>query len=128
MNATTVEAPNRATVDSHSDTRGAIRVQPRALEKAVREAAATCAGAPRGDVRVELAEWGGALTVRVATKLPIPALEHTEAVLSETPIVERVRAMQHALVRDLAHLTGRDIRRVSVTVTGAIIPERKRVR
>jgi hypothetical protein len=36
--------------------------------------------------------------------------------------------MQSQLAEDIAWLTGREIRRVSFTVTGAIAPERKRVR
>lgn len=128
MSAATVGAPSHATVEPTPEPRGAVRVRPKALEKAVREASATLAGAPRGDVSVDIAEWGGGLNVRVATRLPIPSLEQTEAIHAETPILERVRAMQVALANELARLTGRDIRRVSVTVTGAIIPERKRVR
>ncbi|MBP6684898.1 MAG: NTP pyrophosphohydrolase [Leucobacter sp.] len=128
MSAATVGAPSHATVDAKPAVRGAVRVRPKALEKAVREASADMAGAPRSDVNVDIAEWGGGLNVRIATKLPIPGLEQSEAIQAETPILERVRTMQVALAQELARLTGRDIRRVSVTVTGAIIPERKRVR
>ncbi|KAM9861735.1 hypothetical protein ACI1US_02387 [Leucobacter sp. BZR 635] len=128
MSAATVGAPSHATVDPTPAVRGAVRVRPKALEKAVREASADMAGAPRSDVNVDIAEWGGGLNVRIATKLPIPGLEQSEAIRAETPILDRVRTMQVALAHELARLTGRDIRRVSVTVTGAIIPERKRVR
>lgn len=128
MSPTTVDAPAQQTVGPRHDVRGAIRVQPRALEKAVRESIAHRAGAPRETVNVDLADWGGALTVKVATKLPIPELSQTGAIQAEMPLLERVRALQTALVSELGLLTGREIRRVSVVVTGAIIPEQRRVR
>ncbi|GAA1324808.1 NTP pyrophosphohydrolase [Leucobacter albus] len=128
MSSATGGAPSHATVAPVAPVGGTVRVRPRALEKAVRAASADLAGAPRDGVSVDIAEWGGGLTIRVATKLPIPGLEQSEEIRHETPIFERVRAMQIALAEELARLTGRDIRRVSVTVTGAIVPERKRVR
>lgn len=128
MSAEAVDTPERTTVVAPPEIRGAVRVRPRAIEKAVREASAATMGAPRGDVSVEIAEWGGGLNVRVATKLQIPALDDTEAIRAEPPILERVRELQSALATELSRLTGREIHRVTVTVTGAMIPERKRVR
>ena len=105
-----------------------MHVRERVLEKVVREASATVIGVPRGDVDVEVAEWGGSLVVRVAARLPIPDLDETEAIREALPLIERVRGMQSVLAAELGRLTGRDIRRVSFTVTGAMVPERRRVR
>jgi len=107
--------------------RGAVHVRERVLEKVVREASATTIGVPRQDVGVEVAEWGGGLAVRLAAKLPIPNLDDIEAVRAQPPLVERVRGMQASLVTELGRLTGREIKRVSFTVTGATVPARKRV-
>lgn len=78
--------------------------------------------------RARAAEWGGGLAVRIAAKLPVPDLSDLEAIEAEVPVLERLRALQAELAEEFARLTGRDIRRVSFTVTGAIIPKRKRVR
>lgn len=124
MSALTVEAP----VQASPAVRGAIHVRERAIEKVVREASAATIGVPRGDVDVEVAEWAGSLAVRVAARLPIPDLDDTEAVRAATPVIERVRAMQTVLASELGRLTGRGIHRVSFTVVGAEVPERRRVR
>ncbi|BDZ37857.1 NTP pyrophosphohydrolase [Microbacterium suwonense] len=108
--------------------RGAVRVREGVLEKVILAKAAVRVGVPRGDVDVEVAEWAGGVAVRIATKLPIPDLDDTEAIRSQDPILERMRQLQSDLADDLARLTGRSIRRVSFTITGAIIPERRRVR
>ncbi|MEB4613721.1 NTP pyrophosphohydrolase [Leucobacter sp. M11] len=107
---------------------GRVHVRQRVTEKVVREAAAVTIGVSRDHVNVEVSEWGGGLAVRVAAMLPIPDLGDTEAVRAATPILDRVRALQTRLAEEFARLAGREIRRVSVTVTGAIVPERKRVR
>ncbi|MGO1768763.1 MAG: NTP pyrophosphohydrolase [Microbacterium sp.] len=116
-----------ATVDRAATARGAIRVRERVVEKVARQASAIAMGVPRSSVDVQVADWAGGLAVRVATALPIPDLDDTEAVRAERPIVERVREAQSVLAEELSRLTGREVRRVSVTVTGAVIPERKRV-
>ncbi len=105
-----------------------MHVRERVIEKVVREASAVSIGVPRGDVDVEVSEWGGGLAVRVAAKLPIPDLDDTEAIRAAPTVIERLRETQSVLGVELGRLTGRDIRRVSFTVTGATIPERRRVR
>jgi hypothetical protein len=124
MSALSVEAP----VGAAPAVRGSVHVRERVIEKAVREASAVTIGVPREDVDVEVSEWGGGLAVRVATKLPIPDLDDTEAIRAAPTVIERLRQMQSVLGAELGRLTGRDIRRVSFTVTGAMIPERRRVR
>lgn len=128
MNTQTVASPVNATLDPAPRVPGRVRVRERVIDKVVREASAAAIGVPRGDVEVDVSEWGGGLTVRIATKLLIPDLQDTEAILAGSSILDRARALQTALAGEFAWLTGRDIRRVTFTVTGAVVPERKRVR
>ena len=123
MSALTVEACLGGT----PAVRGSVRVRERVIEKVVRETSAVTIGVPRGDVDVEVSEWGGGVAVRVAANLPIPDLDDTEAIRAAPTVIERVRQMQSVLGAELGRLTGRDIRRVSFTVTGATIPEGRRV-
>lgn len=129
MSVLTVEPPSvPSTLDAVSRAPGSVRVHERVIDKVVREASAVAIGVPRDDVSVDVAEWGGGLAVRIATKLPVPDLTDLEAIEVAVPVLEQVRALQSELAEEFARLTGRDIRRVSFTVTGAIIPKRKRVR
>lgn len=129
MSVLTVASPSIAsTPDVVSPAPGSVRVHERVIDKVVREASAVAIGVSRDDVSVEAAEWGGGLAVRIAAKLPVPDLSDLEAIEAAVPVLERVRALQAELAEEFARLTGRDIRRVSFTVTGAIIPKRKRVR
>ncbi|RGE20395.1 NTP pyrophosphohydrolase [Leucobacter sp. wl10] len=128
MSATTVASPAVAALDAPSTAPGGVRVRERVIEKVVRETSAVTIGVPRDEVHVEVAEWGGGLAVRIAARLPIPDLADTEAIRAEAPVLDRARRIQTALADELARLTGREIRRISFVVTGAIIPQRKRVR
>ncbi len=128
MSTQTVAPPVNVTLAPVSRVPGRVRVRERVIDKVVREASAAAIGVPRGDVEVDVSEWGGGLAVRIAAKLPIPDLHDTEAIRVGPSILDRARALQTALAGEFARLTGRDIRRVTFTVTGAIVPERKRVR
>jgi len=129
MSVLTVESPSTAiTLDAALRAPGNVRVHERVIDKVVREASAVAIGVSRDEVTVEAAEWGGGLAVRIAAKLPVPDLSDLEAIDAAVPVLERVRALQAELADEFARLTGRDIHRVSFTVTGAIIPKRKRVR
>ncbi|MFD2758743.1 Asp23/Gls24 family envelope stress response protein [Gulosibacter faecalis] len=118
-------APNSA---PEAGVSGRIHVRERAIEKAIREASADTIGVPRADVSVEVSEYGGGIAVRVGARLPIPDLADTEAIAAGKPLLERVREAQSDLASMFARVTGREVRRVAVTVTGARIPERKRVK
>ncbi|WP_144796809.1 NTP pyrophosphohydrolase [Microbacterium paludicola] len=128
MSIGTVASSAAASLSTPARVPGSIRVRERAIEKVSREASADATGVSRDDVDVEVSEWGGGLAVRVAAKLPIPDLDDTQAISAEPTIVDRVRRLQEAVANDLARVTGREIRRVSFSVTGAIVPTRKRVR
>lgn len=127
MSTVAVVPPVNARLGEAARSPGVVRVRERVIDKVVREASAVAIGVSRDDVNVEVAEWGGGLAVRVAARLPVPDLSDLDAINAEVPILQRVRALQSALAEEFARLTGREIRRVSFTVTGAIIPDRKRV-
>jgi len=127
MSAVTAAFPNAA-LEPGPRVPGRVRVRERVIDKVVREASAVAIGVPRDAVDVDVWEGSGGLAVGVAAKLPIPDLDDTEAIRAGTSILERVRALQTSLADEFARLTGREIRRVTFTVTGAIVPERKRVR
>lgn len=129
MSAPTVESPNiPGTLTAGPRTHGSVHVHERVIDKIVREASAVAIGVPREHVIVEAAEWGGGLAVRIAAKLPIPDLTDLDALEAEVPVMERIRALQSELAEEFERLTGRHIRRVSFTVTGAITPPRRRVK
>lgn len=128
MSAVTALAPAGASLGMASHPSGRISVRERVLEKVVRETSAQVLCVPRDDVRVALTEWGRGLVISVAAKLPIPDLADDAAVTSATPVLQRLRSVQEELARECGCLTGRTIERVSITVTGAVVPTRKRVR
>lgn len=120
-----VEIPPRI---STGDLRGHISVRPRVLDKVIREVAADAIGVPRGEVAVSVIERGVGLALSISTRLPIPDLADADAIRAEGSLIDRLRSLQRRLAEESARITGREIRRVSIKVTGAIIPERKRVR
>lgn len=107
---------------------GRIVVRERALRNVALAASADAVGVGRGDVSVDVAEHRGGLAVRLSTPLPIPDLDDADAIASAVPVVERIGSLQQQLQDRLAHLTGRDITRIDVTITGATVPPRRRVR
>lgn len=107
---------------------GRIVVAERALVKVARQASADAVGVDRGQVSVQVAESRGGIAVRISTPLPIPALDDTIAIRAGEPVLDRAASIQHELRDRLAYLIGRDVVRVDITVTGAVVAQRKRVR
>lgn len=107
---------------------GRIVVAQRVLAKVAQEASADTVGVERGQVSVDVAESRGGIAVRISTPLPIPALDDTTAIRTGEPVMDRVSSLQQQLRDRLAHLIGRDVVRVDVIVTGAVVAQRKRVR
>ncbi|MGQ7313336.1 NTP pyrophosphohydrolase [Microbacterium arabinogalactanolyticum] len=118
----------RATHHAVTGLRGAVRVRERAIDKVVREASAGAIGVPRDEVAVDVSDWGRGVAVGITAKLPVPSLSDQDEIHSALPVLDRVRDLQSALAVELARLTGREITRVSFTVTGAVIAERRRVK
>lgn len=91
------------------------------------KASATLIGVPRSDVKVDVAEHPRGVTVRIATPLPVPSLDDTAAIARAVPVLERARELQEQLQQNLSTILGRNVIRINLTVTGAVIPERRRV-
>ncbi|MCD2499110.1 NTP pyrophosphohydrolase [Microbacterium nymphoidis] len=117
-----------ATTTPVTPVRGVVRVHERAIEKVVREASAAVVGVQRTQVQVEVSDAADGITVRLATKLPVADPLDEEALRSLVPVGERVRSIQRELAERLGVLTGRDIRRITVVITGARVQQRRRVR
>lgn len=107
---------------------GRIDVKERAVRKVAEEASARTVGVDRGDISVEVSEYGGGIALRLATPLPIPDLNDPAAVTSAVPVLERVANLQSELQSTLARLIGREVTRINITITGAIVPPRRRVK
>ena len=107
---------------------GRIDVKERVYRTVTEQASATLIGVPRGDVKVDVTEHPGGLAVRIATPLPVPDLDDTVAISQSVPVLERARQLQEQLQQRLTGIIGRDVTRITLTITGATIPERRRVR
>lgn len=107
---------------------GRVDVRERVYRTVTEQASAVLIGVPRGDVKVDVAEHPGGFAVRIATPLPVPNLDDTVAIEQGVPVLERARQLQEQLQTRLTGILGRDITRINITITGATIPERSRVR
>lgn len=108
--------------------RGRIDVRERVYRTVTEQASATLIGVPRGDVKVDVAEHPAGIAVRIATPLPVPDLDDTAAITEGMPVLERARHLQEQLQERLTGILGREVTRINLTITGAAIPERRRVR
>ncbi|SDG73035.1 Asp23/Gls24 family envelope stress response protein [Microbacterium pygmaeum] len=107
---------------------GRISVQPRVLEKIAHETSASVVGVERGSISVQVAEGSKGVAVRLSTPLPVPDLDDTAAIRDGEPVLVRVGRIQEEVRDRVAHLIGRDVSRVDITITGAVIAEKRRVR
>jgi hypothetical protein len=107
---------------------GRIDVRERVYRTVTEQASATLIGVPRGDVKVDVAEHPGGIAVRIATPLPVPDLDDTAAIAQSMPVLDRARQLQEQLQQSLSRMLGREVTRINLTITGATIPERRRVR
>lgn len=107
---------------------GRIRVREQVLEKVARETAASVLGVPRGDVRVDLGEWRGGIALRVDAKIGIPDLGDERAIIDHVNLLDHVAGKQRELQSRVGAATGREVHRLAVTITGANVAQRKRVR
>lgn len=114
--------------ESTSMDAGRIVVHPRVLEKVAQEAAASAFQVERSGISVDVSEGSRGVALRVATPLPVPDLDDTTAIASGEPVLARVAVIQEELTAQVAHLIGRDVSRVDVIVTGAVIARKRRVK
>ena len=107
---------------------GRTLVAERALVAVCEQAAARAVGIPRREVTVRLGAAAGALAIRVEAPLPIPDLSDEARSADSETVTARAHRIREQLRTDVAALTGRDVRRVDLTITGARIEKRRRVR
>lgn len=107
---------------------GRIVVADRVITRVCEQSAAELLGVDRSEVTAQASMVRGGLAVGIASPLPIPALDDTEAVRAAGPVVSRVQDVQAELLDRIAHITGRDVQRVNVRITGAMVERRARVR
>lgn len=107
---------------------GRIDVKERAVRKVAEEASARTMGVDRSDISVEVSEYGGGIALRLATPLPIPDLDDAAAIAASVPVLERVADMQTELQSTISGIVGRRVTRINITITGATVPPRRRVK
>ncbi|PVE58806.1 hypothetical protein [Microbacterium testaceum] len=118
---------NRTAVADPGLPAGHVNIADRVLQKTAERAAADIIGVDAKSVRVEIVAARDTAAVRVSTPFPVPRLDDTEAVRAATPVLEAATAAQSEIRSRLAHLFGREISRVDLTISGATLPQRKRV-
>ena len=106
---------------------GRTDVKERVYRKVTEHTSSALIGVAPGDVQVDVRQHQNGLAIRIATPLPIPDLADTEAIAAGPPVLERARRLQEDLQRRLAGMLGRDITRITLTITGATTPKRRRV-
>lgn len=107
---------------------GRVDVRERVYRTVAEQASATLIGVSRSDVKADVIERGAGLALRISTPLPVPDLDDTVAISQTTPVLDRARELQEHLQQRLTGLLGREVTRVALTITGAKIPEKRRVR
>lgn len=107
---------------------GRVEVRDRVYRTVVEQTSATLIGVPRSDVKIDVAEHSRGLAVRIASPLPVPRLDDTAAISQAPPVLVRARELQEQLQDRLTGILGREVTRITLTITGATIPQRGRVR
>lgn len=107
---------------------GRIDIKERVLVKVTQEASAGMIGVTRADVSADVSDYRDGIVVRLSTPLPVPDLEDTAAVQAAVPVLEQAARLQDELRDGLSRILGREVVKINLTITGAKIPERKRVR
>lgn len=112
---------------------GRTRIAPRALDRVVSAVTADALGVRVRDVAVDLTDDAGNLSLRVSTPIRVPSLNRVQedpAALERSggSVIERAKRAQEQIRTRVQLLTGSDITRVIVKITGVDIKEDRRVR
>lgn len=107
---------------------GRILVLPRVREKVVQQVAADTIGIPRGTVSVEVHDGSRGLSIRLRAPLPVPSLDDTQAIHAGPTVVARATDVQREVADAVHSVLSRDVARVDLIVSGALIAEKKRVK
>ncbi|WOF23215.1 hypothetical protein N8K70_00675 [Microbacterium betulae] len=116
------------TEDGEAAPAGRIEVRERVLRKIARTASASAIGIDSGDVTAHVVDHRGGIAVRVRAPLPVPDLADDLAVGNATSVIDRARALQEDLHTRLTQILGRDVKRVEITIDGARVNRKGRVR
>ena len=113
--------------------RGRTRIVPRALRQIVSMVTAESLGVPSGQVGVELGDDHGMLALTISTAVrvvPLSRITREPAVIARTggTILARSAQSQTEIRRRVAELTGTDVGRVTVRLTGVDVQQERRVR
>lgn len=106
---------------------GRTVVHDRVILKVVEQLCATALLVDRSSVIAKVSSTRGGMTVTVASPLSIPPLDDDIAVHAAGSIVDRLSATQAVLRERIGQVTGREVARVNITITGAILGEARRV-
>lgn len=106
---------------------GRVIIHDRVIQKVVEEASAAALGVARSNVTVRISGASGGMAVTVASSLPIPPLHDDTAVQTAGSVLDRLSATQASLRLRIGQIIGRDVSRVNITITGAVVSEQRRV-
>ena len=112
-------------------TRGRTRIVPRALRQIVGVVTAESLGVKPNEVSVELGDDHGMLALTISTSIRVVSLQRVTrepALIARTggTILARSATSQTEIRRRVGELTGADIGRVTVRLTGVdVTPERR---
>ncbi|SEM86549.1 hypothetical protein E3O25_04625 [Cryobacterium sp. TMT1-3] len=118
---------------SPTSTRGRTRIVPRALRQIVGMVTAESLGVTPNQVSVELGDDHGRLALTISTPIRVVSLQRVTrepALIARTggTILARSATSQTEIRRRVGELTGADIGRVTVRLTGVDVSPERRVR
>ncbi|MDJ0337843.1 hypothetical protein [Cryobacterium sp. PH31-O1] len=127
---TRAEAP---AIDTPEASRGRTRIVPRALRQIVGMVTAESLGVRPNQVSVELGDDHGMLALTISTSIRVVSLKRVTlepALIARTggTILARSATSQTEIRRRVGELTGADIGRVTVCLTGVDVTAERRVR
>ncbi|MEH3090007.1 MAG: NTP pyrophosphohydrolase [Microbacterium arborescens] len=107
---------------------GRVDVRERVVRKVSEQIASQVIGVDVDRVTVTASDYRGGVAVRIQAPMPVPSLDDTAAVQAHGAIVDIARDAQHRVQEQLGRVLGRTVTRVDITVDGATVPVRRRVR
>ena len=112
---------------------GHNRINTQALTSVARAAAAEALGVPAQDVRADWTDDDGLLALSLVTPIAIPSLttvlrDPSRVASFGGPIQDRAVAAKAQILRRVTELSGAQLRRVAIRISGATITDGGRVR
>lgn len=103
---------------------GRTKITARAVRRVVTAVTADAMEVPASSVSVELEDLGGALSIVAKSPVRLTPLGRSTGGSS---LVERLSSAQSTISERVLTLTGSDVRRVDLRITGAELQQRRRV-